>query len=105
MTGAEDRKPPSIAVALRYDHARGAVPKVVAKGLGAVADRIVEEARGAGIAVERNEALARCLADVEIDRAIPPELYRAVAEIIGFLMRKGFTPRNAVGRGNAAAES
>lgn len=94
MTSAEDRKAPSIAVALRYDHAGGAVPKVVAKGHGAVADRIVEEARGAGVAVERNEALARSLAEVEIDRAIPPELYRAVAQIIGFLMRKGFTPRS-----------
>lgn len=81
-------KQPKIAVALSYDFGRG-VPRVVATGKRQVADRIVERAVEAGVPIECDAAIAGALAQLEIDQAIPPELYRAVAQVIGFLMRKG----------------
>lgn len=82
-----DKKPAGIAVALHYEHGNGAVPRVVASGHGQVAERIIAEAERTGVPVERNAALAKSLAALEIDQLIPPELYKAVAEVIGFLMR------------------
>jgi flagellar biosynthesis protein len=73
------------AVALEYAHA--GVPRVTAKGIGPVADRIVETARAAGVAVEENPALAEALSHVELDDEIPEALYRAVAQVILFVLR------------------
>jgi flagellar biosynthesis protein len=74
-----------LAIALKYDAPDA--PRVVAKGSGAVAERIVETARAAGVAVEENAGLAAALAKIDLDQEIPPALYRAVAEVIGFVMR------------------
>jgi flagellar biosynthesis protein len=79
--------PRPIAVALKYEHGKDSAPRVTAKGQGAVADAIVGKAREHGVAVESNAFLAAALAQVELDQQIPPELYRAVAEVIGFVMR------------------
>lgn len=84
---AKDR-PPKIAVALRYDLGQG-VPRVIATGRGRVAERIVDRAVEAGVPIESDPATAGALAHLEVEQAIPPELYRAVAQVIGFLMRKG----------------
>ena len=87
----EDKKdktgPRSVAVALQYEHGKDAAPRVTAKGQGAVAEAIIESARAHGVAVETNALLAEALSRVELDQHIPPELYRAVAEVIGFVMR------------------
>ena len=87
----EDEKdkpaPRSIAVALHYEHGKDAAPRVTAKGKGAVADAIIATAREHGVAVESNALLAEALSHVELDQHIPPELYRAVAEVIGFVLR------------------
>ncbi|MCB1471376.1 MAG: EscU/YscU/HrcU family type III secretion system export apparatus switch protein [Rhodobiaceae bacterium] len=77
----------SVAVALAYDHEAGAAPQVVAKGRGAVAERIIENARAHGVHVEENPVLAEALSAVELDDTIPRDLYRAVAEVIGFVLR------------------
>ena len=79
--------PRSIAVALHYEHGKDTAPRVTAKGQGAVAERIIETARAHGVAVESNALLAAALSRVELDQHIPPELYRAVAEVIGFVLR------------------
>lgn len=79
---------PEIAVALRYD-AEVAVPTVIAKGRGYVAQEIIARAEEAGVAVERDAALATSLARLELQQSIPPELYKAVAQVISYLMRKG----------------
>lgn len=72
------------AVALSYrDGAR--VPKVVAKGYGQVAERIIERAREAGIFVHDSPELVSLLMQVDLDQNIPPELYRAVAELLAFV--------------------
>lgn len=79
--------PTHYAVALKYERGQNA-PVCVAKGLNAVALKIREVAEKNSVPVVENPPLARALhATVEIDREIPPEHYRAVAEVIGFVMR------------------
>ena len=70
------------ATALRYE-GTGA-PKVVASGEGYIADRIIEVARENGIAVREDPALAEALAELELKREIPEDLYTAVAETIAW---------------------
>ncbi len=77
-----------IAVALQYQLGIDAAPRVTAKGKGEVAGKIVELAEAAGVHVEHNEPLAQSLSQLELDQKIPKELYRAVAEVIGFILRK-----------------
>lgn len=76
---------PRVAVALQYD--RGQAPRVTAKGQGLVADRIVAAAREHDIPIEEDPVLAQALAKIPLDDEIPEELYRAVAEVIGFVLR------------------
>ncbi len=77
-----------IAVALQYELGKDAAPRVTAKGEGEVAEKIVEIAEGAGVHIEHNEPLAQSLSQLELEQQIPQELYRAVAEVIGFILRK-----------------
>ncbi len=83
----KDQTRQKIAVALQYELGTDAAPKVTAKGRGDVAEKIVEIAEGAGVHIEHNEPLAHSLSQLELDQQIPKELYRAVAEVIGFLLR------------------
>lgn len=84
--------PTHYAVALRYDPSMAA-PVVVAKGTDRIALKIREIARAHGVPVMENPPLARALhRQVEIDAAIPPELYKAVAELIAVVMRMGRRP-------------
>jgi flagellar biosynthetic protein FlhB len=79
--------PTHFAVALQYEKGMNA-PVCLAKGVDAVALKIREVATGANVPVVENPALARALhATVEIDQEIPPEHYKAVAEVIGYVMR------------------
>jgi flagellar biosynthesis protein len=73
------------AVALAYEP--GGAPRVVAKGDGALGDRILEAAEQAGVPIERNAELAAALAAVELDAEIPVELFKAVAIVIGQVLR------------------
>lgn len=72
------------AVALAYQADDGA-PRVVAKGHGLVAGQIIERARGAGVFVHESEDLVALLMNVDLDRQIPPQLYRAIAELLAWL--------------------
>lgn len=79
--------PTHYAVALKYDEGMRA-PQVVAKGVDDVALRIRAVATANEIPIVENPPLARALhAAVEIDKEVPEEHYRAVAEVIGFVMR------------------
>lgn len=79
--------PTHYAVALRYDKGQAA-PVCVAKGLDELALRIRAVAAEHGVPVVENPPLARALhASVEIDDEIPVEHYKAVAEVIGFVLR------------------
>jgi flagellar biosynthesis protein len=75
------------AVALRYDPAAAAAPTVVAKGSGAIADKILELARANDVAVREDRALVSVLSKLNIDQEIPPHLYAAVAAILAFLYK------------------
>lgn len=75
------------AVALRYDPGHDAAPRVVAKGAGLLADRIVELARQHGVHVHEDPELAALLSRLQVDADIPEELYRAVAEVLAFVYR------------------
>jgi flagellar biosynthetic protein FlhB len=81
--------PTHYAVALRYVREEGGAPLVVAKGRDLIALRIREIATENGIPVIENKSLARSLyRSVEVDKMIPPEFYKAVAEIVFFLMAR-----------------
>jgi flagellar biosynthetic protein FlhB len=86
--------PTHYAIALQYDRGMEA-PVCLAKGIDAVALKIREVAGAHSIPIVENPPLARALhATVEIDQEIPPEHYKAVAEIIGYVMKL----RRAAGR-------
>ena len=75
------------AAALAYRPDRDRAPRVTASGRGRVAERIVEIARESGIPVKEDPALAEVLSALDPGEEIPPETYRAVAEILAFLYR------------------
>ncbi|MDR3535105.1 MAG: flagellar type III secretion system protein FlhB [Acetobacteraceae bacterium] len=77
--------PTHYAVALSYDNT--GAPKVVAKGADFVAARIREEAQAHKVPIVANPPLARSLYQVELDREIPAEHYRAVAEVIAYVWK------------------
>jgi flagellar biosynthesis protein len=74
------------AVALKYQQSDSA-PRVVAKGRGVTAETIIERAKEAGVYVHESPALVQLLMQVDLDAHIPPELYRAVAEILAWIYR------------------
>ncbi len=80
----DNRDKPKQAIALTYDPGEDA-PKVVASGRGALAERIIEEAKQAKVPVHKDTRLADTLAKLEIGDMIPPELYEVVAEILVFV--------------------
>lgn len=60
-------------------------PKVVARGTGVVAEAVIECAREAGVFIHESPDLVGLLMQVDQDRHIPPELYRAVAELLAWI--------------------
>ena len=83
--------PPSrrqLAVALRYHEDKEAAPRVLAKGRGRVAERILEIAREKGIPVRDDPDLVEALAKLDAGSLIPGELYPAVAEVLAFVYRQ-----------------
>ncbi|HUW59496.1 MAG TPA: EscU/YscU/HrcU family type III secretion system export apparatus switch protein [Candidatus Bathyarchaeia archaeon] len=75
------------AVALRYNAQKDAAPRVVAKGSGLLADKIIEVAREHGVHVHEDAQMVALLAKVQLDSPIPEDLYRAVAEVLAFVYR------------------
>lgn len=80
--------PTHVAVALRYDPARGGAPRVVAVGVGAVAARIRSKASDAGVPLVEAKPLARALwRACDVGDEIPAVLYEAVAKVLAFVRR------------------
>ncbi len=75
------------AVALRYDQEKDSSPRVVAKGKGYIARQIREIAEEYGIPIRHDDDLVELLAQVDIDKEIPQELYAVVAEILSWIYR------------------
>jgi len=81
--------PTHYAVALRYVRGEGGAPIVLAKGMNLIALKIREVAEAHSIPVIENRVLARSLYEATVvDHPIPPEFYRAVAEIVHLLQEK-----------------
>jgi flagellar biosynthesis protein len=74
-----------LAVALHYD--KTGAPRVVAKGRGTIGEKIIEVAKAHDIPIEENEVLVGALSHVELGDEIPAELYKAVAEVLIFVLR------------------
>ena len=74
-----------LAVALHYD--KSGAPRVIAKGRGSIGEKIIEVAKAHDIPIEENEVLAGALSNVELGDEIPAELYKAVAEVLIFVLR------------------
>jgi flagellar biosynthetic protein FlhB len=80
--------PTHYAVALRYDDKQDAAPMVVAKGVDEQAEKIREIARAQGVPILSRPPLARALyKHVKEGRAVPSNLYRAVAEVLAYIYR------------------
>jgi len=75
------------AVALKYDPHQMHAPKVVGKGTGEVAERILETAQNSGVPIQEDQSLVEVLSKLDIDQQIPTELFEVVAEILSFIYR------------------
>jgi len=74
------------AVALRYRQSQDGAPRVVAKGRGTIARKILEIANSHGVPILQNNALLEFLMSVELEGEIPAVAFQAVAEIYAFLI-------------------
>lgn len=90
--------PTHYAVAIKYDEAAGGAPRVVAKGIDALAMRIQAIARESGVPVLQAPPLARALyAHVELEQEIPQALYVAVAQVLVYVYQlRNWTPGRSV---------
>jgi flagellar biosynthesis protein len=75
------------AVALKYEKEKDAAPRIVAKGRGQIAEKIIEAARAHQVPLFEDQNLVQVLEALDLETEIPPELYRAVAEVLAFIYR------------------
>lgn len=76
-----------IAVALRYITEKENAPRVIAKGKGWLAEQIIKLAKEHNIHVHEDTDLAEVLVKLDLGELIPPELYKAVAEILAYIYK------------------
>jgi flagellar biosynthesis protein len=75
------------AVALKYDRKKDNAPKVVAKGRGSIAEKIIEVAGKHHVPLYADQNLIQVLEAMDVNTEIPPQLYQAVAEVLVFIYR------------------
>ena len=75
------------AVALGYNRSQDNAPKVLASGAGEIANKIISLAKEHDIPIKEDPDLIEILSKIEVDQEIPPNLYKAVAEIFSFLYK------------------
>jgi flagellar biosynthesis protein len=75
------------AVALKYNQEKDHAPKVMAKGRGEIAEKIIEIAKTYNLPLYEDKNLVQILEALELEAEIPPDLYRAVAEVLAFIYR------------------
>lgn len=84
---ATPRRGPRAAIAMRYDLEKDRSPRIVARGKGAIADKILEIARQNGIPVHEDPELIEALAKLDVQQEIPSELYQVMAEVLTFIYK------------------
>ena len=90
------------AVALRYHQEKDAAPRVLAKGSGDVAERIIALAREHGVPLHEDRDLIGLLGALELDEMVPPALYVVLAEVLAHVYRANRTaPPGGSGRGTS----
>jgi flagellar biosynthesis protein len=75
------------AVALKYHTKKDTAPKVTAKGEGLVAERIIQLAKENQIPIKEDPDLVQILSQVDINKEIPPPVYKVVAELLAFVYK------------------
>ena len=75
------------AVALTYDQKKDKSPRVIAKGRGEIAEKIIAVAKANNVPLYEDKNLIQVLEALDLETEIPPELYRAVAEVLAFIYR------------------
>ena len=83
----DDKRGKVRAAALRYNAEEDTSPKMVAKGKGLVAERIIELAKECGVPIHEDSELVEVLSALELNEDIPPDLYKAVAEVLAFIYK------------------
>jgi flagellar biosynthesis protein len=73
------------AAALQYDVESNSAPKVVAKGKGETAKNIIQIAQKHNLPIKKDEDLVELLSKIDVDKEIPTNMYKAVAEIFSFI--------------------
>lgn len=74
-----------VAAVLKFDKEVDEAPRVVAKGRGYVAEKIIEAAREHGVHLQEDPVLVENLLDIDLGEYIPPQLYAVIAEILVFI--------------------
>ena len=75
------------ALAVHYDKEQDSAPKIVAKGKGSVADKIIELAEKNGIPLYEDPDLIEVLSKLDLGAEIPPELYKLIAEVLVYVYK------------------
>ena len=75
------------AAALKYNKEKGTAPKVVAKGKGETAQKIISLAKENNLPIRKDEDLVELLSKVDLDKEVPENLYKAVAEVFVFVYK------------------
>lgn len=76
-----------VATALQYNQLKDRAPKVVAKGKGLIAEKIIEKAQENDIAIYQDEKLSQQLYNLSLGEEIPAELYHVIAEVLVFIAK------------------
>ena len=75
------------AVALRYEPEKDEAPRLIAKGKGEIAERIIQIAKENQIPIQEDPLLVAALSELDLYQVIPPELYEVVAEVLAYIYR------------------
>jgi flagellar biosynthesis protein len=79
------KEQPDKAAALKYDRYKDHAPRLVAKGRGKIAEKIIKVAKINGVPIKEDKELIEVLSALDLYQEIPEELYRAVAEVLAFI--------------------
>jgi flagellar biosynthesis protein len=95
---AEARTDRRRAVALRYHSSEDTSPRVLAKGQGEIAERIIAVAALHGVPLHEDRDLVQLLGVLDLDVEVPPTLYRALAEVLAHIYRANAQLREEQGQ-------
>ncbi len=103
MSERKEKEKTQKAAALRYKKGKDPAPVLVAKGQGKLAEKIIQLAREHNIPLKEDPKVVELLCALDLNQEIPPELYKAVAQILVFIygMSKK-QPSSASGAGGAS---